>query len=289
MTVLRAGISMNRKVLIVGGIALAAATAATLFFYTLLADQIGGGGGEAQQTGLVVVASQSLPRGVKIAADDLSVEERPLEQIPPGAFQSKQEIEGLYLAHEVPQGRPITKASLPANGNGGVSGVIPPGMRAVSLHVEQYVGVNRLIEVGDRVDVMASTMPRSPGRPDSAIATVLQNVEVIATDRDITDRRAQIPNVTVLVNADQAGAITLADQAGEIRLSLRNPIDSGIIEAEDLRVREVLADTRSSKRVVRTDDGSNRAEPGLAPEQAEAPISQAAPAGGAGQRASLEE
>jgi pilus assembly protein CpaB len=225
---------------------------------------------------------------VKITADDLSVEIRPLAEIPPGAFHDKREVEGLYLAHEVPQGRPITKASLPANGNGGVSGVIPPGMRAVSLHVEQYIGVNRLIEVGDRVDVMVSNWPRSPGRQDSGIATILQNVEVIATDRDLTGRTAQLPNVTVLVNADQAGGITLADQSGEIRLALRNPIDATIIEAEDLRVREVLADTRSSKKVVRTEDGSNHSAPATI-EPVETPISQAAPARTAGERASLED
>jgi Flp pilus assembly protein CpaB len=161
-------------------------------------------------------------------------------------------------------------------------------MRAVSIHVEQYIGVNRLIEVGDRVDVMASNWERSPGRPDTTIATVLQNVEVLATDRDETERRAQIPNVTVLVNADQAGALTLADQAAELRLALRNPIDEAIIEAEDLRVREVLADPRASKRV-RTEDGGNRSElPAPAP-LIDKPVSQAGPAAGERQRASLEE
>ena len=279
---------MNRKVLIVGGVALAAATAATLFFYTLLADKIGGRGAETEARGAVVVATQSLPRGVKIAAEDLAVETRPLAEIPPGAFSSKQDLEGLYLAKEVAQGRPITKDSLPANGNGGVSAVIPPGMRAVSLHVEQYICVMRLIEVGDRVDVMVANWPRAPGRPDATIATLLQNVEVIATDRDVDDRRAQIPNVTVLVNADQAGAVSLADQAGDIRLALRNPIDSAIIEAEDLRIREIVADSRSTKRVVRTEDGANRAEPAQQPEPTESPISKAAPAQAADRRAGLE-
>ena len=278
---------MNRKVLIVGGIALAAATAATLFFYTMLADKMGGQD-ETVQTGPVVVAVHSLPRGVKIEANDLEVQVRPLADIPPGAFSTKEALEGLYLAQEVMAGRPITASDLPAKGNGGVSAVIPPGMRAVSIHVEQYIGVNRLIEVGDRVDVMASNWQRSPGRPDTTIATVIQNVEVLATDRDEADRRAQIPNVTVLVNADQAGALTLADQAAELRLALRNPIDEAIIEAEDLRVREVLADPRSSKRV-RTEDGGNRSEIPAALPSADKPVSEVAPAAGEKQRASLEE
>jgi Flp pilus assembly protein CpaB len=162
-------------------------------------------------------------------------------------------------------------------------------MRAVSVHVEQYIGVNRLVEVGDRVDVMASNWQRAPGRADTTIATVLQNVEVIATDRDQADRRAQIPNVTVLVNAGQAGLLTLADQAGELRLALRNPIDETIIEAEDLRAGQVLADGRSSKKVVRTEDGGSRAEPAPAPAPtSDGPISQASPTTEA-QRASLEE
>ncbi|MCB1020204.1 MAG: Flp pilus assembly protein CpaB, partial [Acidobacteria bacterium] len=121
---------MNRKVLIVGGIALAAATAATLFFYTVLADRMGGGE-KAVATARLVVAAHSLPRGVKIAKDDLEVETRPAAEVPPGAFTSPEQLEGLYLAQEVMAGRPITSASLPANGNGGVSAVVPPGMRAV--------------------------------------------------------------------------------------------------------------------------------------------------------------
>jgi pilus assembly protein CpaB len=280
---------MNRKVLIVGGVALGAAAAATLFFYTLLSDQIHGG--EEAQTGPVAVAAHALPRGVQLTKDDIEIQTRPLAEIPPGAFRSAVHLEGLYLAQEVAAGRPITASSLPAKGNAGVSSVIPPGMRAISIHVEQYIGVNRLVEVGDRVDVMASNWMRSPGRTDMTIATVLQNVEVLATDRGSKDRNAQIPNVTVLVNADQAGRLTLADQAAELRLALRNPVDEAIIEAEDLRSREVLADSRSSKTVVRTDDGRNRAEPPPpAPSAADdAPLSQDAPAAGGGQRAGLED
>ncbi|MEZ5366515.1 MAG: Flp pilus assembly protein CpaB [Bryobacterales bacterium] len=268
---------MNRKVLIVGGIALAAATAATLFFYTVLADRIGGGE-QAVATARVVVAAHSLPRGVKIEKDDLQVETRPASDVPPGAFASPEQIEGLYLAQEVMAGRPITSASLPANGNGGVSAVVPPGMRAVTLHLEGYIGVNRLIQVGDRIDVMASNWARSPGRVEMALATLLQNVEVLAIDREVNARTATTPNITVLVNADQAADLTLADQAGEIRLALRNPIDGAILEEADLRARDVLADTRSNKRVVRAEDGSNRNEaPRQAPSAEDAPISQAAP------------
>ncbi len=280
---------MNRKVLIVGGIALAAATAATLFFYTILSDRIGGSG-EAPRTGLVAVAAQSLPRGVKLAAADIEIQTRPLAEIPSGSFRSVDQLEGLYLAREVMAGRPITASSLPAEGKAGVSAVIPPGMRAVSLHVEGYLGVNRLLGVGDRVDVLAANALRSPGRSDISIATVLQNVEVLATDRDADDRQSSAANVTVLVNADQAGLVTLADHSGEIRLALRNPIDEAIIEAEDLRARQVLADSRTSRRKVRTADGANR--DGSAPPAAvadDAPISGDAQPAADPRRASLED
>ena len=87
---------MNRKVLIVGGIALAAATAATLFFYTVLADRMGGGE-KAVATARLVVAAHSLPRGVKIAKDDLEVETRPASEVPPGAFTSPEQLEGPFV------------------------------------------------------------------------------------------------------------------------------------------------------------------------------------------------
>jgi Flp pilus assembly protein CpaB len=93
----------------------------------------------------------------------------------------------------------------------------------------------------------------------------------------------------VLVNADQAGRLTLADQASELRLALRNPIDQQIIEAEDLRVRDVLADSRSSKRVVRTEDGGDRSTaPASSASPEEVPVSKGETATD-GQRAALKD
>jgi len=100
---------MNRKVLIVGGIALAAATAATLFFYTLLQDRIGGA--EAVQSGPVAVAAHGLPRGVLLEAEDIEIQTRPLAEIPPDAFKSREQLQGVYLAREVLAGWPITAST----------------------------------------------------------------------------------------------------------------------------------------------------------------------------------
>ena len=116
-------------------------------------------------------------------------------------------------------------------------------MRAVTVHVNEFAGVTQLVQRGDRVDVMVANLPRSPGRPDVRLKTVLQNIEVVATGREPVTReqRNPIPVVTLLVEAKESERLTLADQSGAVRLALRNPLDESVeITGGPIRLSDVM-------------------------------------------------
>lgn len=242
---------MKKKLLIVAVVAVLAATATTAFFYNVLSHQVATT--QPAKVTAVVVATRDLPRGALLQAEHLEILELPETQIPVGAVQGVESLLGRYLAVSVPAGRPLLDSYFPSRETGGIAAAIPPGMRAVSLHVEEYAGVTELVEAGDRVDVLMATERRAPGKPGINVHTILENLEVLDTGRwsqpTSQPQPTKPPVVTVLVQSKFAETLSLADQAGAVRLSLRNPTDQEavITDAEPVRSR-LSARARSSSR-----------------------------------------
>ncbi len=197
---------MKRKALFVGLMALLAASGVTAFLYYLVADRlIEPTVVEASTQQPVIVAARGIARGVRLDESDLFIETRDVEQIPPGAYDSIDRLTGKLVVQPVAEGELLLPGHFPATGNGGLSSAIPPGMRAVSLHVEEYAGVTQIVEVGDRVDVHVASGCRSPGRGEITLRTLSQSLEVLSTGREFAeDRRKAIPVVTVLVASEHA-------------------------------------------------------------------------------------
>lgn len=219
---------MNKKVLIVAGVALAAAVATTVFFGVVLSDQLTPPTEPAEV--VIAAAVRDLPRGTRLTPADVELTRVSATEAPAGTFSSLEAVEGRFLLQAVPSGAPLTDSVFPSSESGGLAATIPLGMRAVSLHVEEYAGVTELVESGDRVDIYMASERRSPGRADISVKTVLENIEVIDTGRwdQQPGRQEPAPVVTVIVNYEDARALTLADQSGAIRLALRNPTDGNI-------------------------------------------------------------
>lgn len=110
---------------------------------------------------------------------------------------------------------------------GGLTAIIPDGMRAVTLRVDDTISVGGFVRPGHRVDVLTTVDFR--GERDATVTKViLQNVQVLATGQEIDsdDKDPKItPTVTVLVNLEQAERLALAANSGKIRLALRNSND----------------------------------------------------------------
>ena len=114
------------------------------------------------------------------------------------------------------------------NAGAGLPALIPPGMRAVAVRVNDVVSVSGFVTPGSRVDVLLTGTPGGSGEEQTT--TVLQNIEVLASgprlERTSTGEAQNTAVITLLVSPDDAQRLTLASTQGHIQLALRNPLDT---------------------------------------------------------------
>jgi len=124
------------------------------------------------------------------------------------------------------ENEPILDAKLAPVGSGaGLPAVIPPGMRAVSIRVDEVVAVAGFVGPGTRVDVMLTGVSNN----ESQTRTILENVQVLAAGQkiqpDAQGRAEKVNVVTLLCSSEDAAKVTLGASDGHIQLLLRNPMD----------------------------------------------------------------
>src|SRR5258708_7128049 len=173
------------------------------------------------------VAANDLQVGAKLEDHDVRLARFAQSVIPSGAFTKKTQVVGRGVVLPVSKGEFILPSKLAAaNAGSGLPSLIPPGMRAVSVRVNDVVSVAGFVQPGSRVDVLATG---SQGN-DRQTTTVLENVAVIAVgknlERNPTGDTQSAPVITLLVSPDDGQRLTLASQEGRIQLALRNPLDT---------------------------------------------------------------
>ena len=184
----------------------------------------------AARTQPVVVAAADLGLGTELKKEDLTVVNFPEGHAPEGGFASAAEILGRGIIVPIVKNEPVLKAKLASKEAGfGLPTVIPDGMRAVSVRVNEVIGVAGYVLPGTRVDVVATVSPTGNGA-DMTSKVILTNVQVLAAGTKIdreTDKNKPMPVsvVTLLVNPEEAERLTLASTEGKIQLALRNPLD----------------------------------------------------------------
>ena len=250
---------MQKKLLIVIGVGLVAATASTYLFYQFLSESAESTTGGIEIRHSIVVAARDLDRGAQLKPSDLTAAPWASEHLPVGAFTEPAALVGKILANDVRQHEPLMDSRLSMGAGGSAAGRVPQGMRAVSVDLVEYAGVNFLVQSGDRVDIMVSNGPPSNGNRKLQIKTILQNIEVLATGREPVgdDRRSQRSVATLLVNAEDAEALSIADHTGFIRLALRNPLDGEVHITSGGRLKDVTSRSaaRSGRRNTRVAAG----------------------------------
>jgi pilus assembly protein CpaB len=197
------------------------------------------GSGPSEPGTEVIVAADDLQVGAKIEEHDIKIIRIPVSDLPPGSPRRKSEVLGHGVIIPISKGEFILPTKLAAeNAGAGLPSLIPPGMRAVSVRVNDVVSVAGFVTPGSRVDVLLTGTPG--GSSDSQTTTVLQNVQVLAADRRLernANGEAQTTNVaTLLVTPDDAQRLTLASSEGHIQLALRNPLDTHSVDVSPSRV-----------------------------------------------------
>ena len=217
---------MNRsRLLMIGGLALAVGLLVAFTVYNRLRTFAGASNNMGGVP--VVVAADDIQVGAKVQAQDVLVVTIPPAAVPPGAFSATSKVLGRGAVMPVSKGEFILPSKLAAlNAGAGLPSLIPQGMRAVSVRVNDMVSVAGFVQPGTRVDVLATG---SNGN-ERQTTTVLENVAVIAVgktlDRSSSTDAQTAPVITLLVSPDDAQKLALVSQEGRIQLSLRNPLDT---------------------------------------------------------------
>ncbi|MCL4841066.1 MAG: Flp pilus assembly protein CpaB [Bryobacteraceae bacterium] len=271
---------MDRRFLTVLGVSLVFALVVTSIFYQMTTSA---GPQKAEVTDLtdLVVAARPLPVGMTVKAADLKVVKVATASFPKGAYSKPEDVLDRPVVSNILHDEPILDGRLAQRGSGfGLSPIIPVGMRAVTVRVNDVVGVAGFVLPGMRVDVLITGQP--PGSVARVTKTVLQNILVLSAgatiQTDPSGKPVNAPNVTVLVTPQQAEMITLAGNEGRIQLVLRNAGDQGVESTAGLttttlygsHARAGMAQQRESNDPF---DGADRPRPRPRP----APVAAAAP------------
>ena len=177
----------------------------------------------------VVVAVANLPQGSRIRSTDLKLASVPEALLPRNSFSRVDDVQGRSVTGEIFQDEPVLGDRIAAPGSvPGLAPMIASGQRAVSVRVNDVIGVAGFVQPGMRVDVLMTGRP--PGTSDSATRTVLQNVVVLSAGQILqAEPKGQAINanvVTLQVTPQEAEILILASGEGHIQLVLRSPGDS---------------------------------------------------------------
>lgn len=250
---------MNRgiRTLIVVAVAVLVATLATMAVYRAV-ERIPRL--EVEQAGVpTVVAARNLPIGTGLSAADLRVIDWPARNPVQGGFSSIDQVVNRGLVADMVENEPVTSLKLAAvEAGSGLPPTIPPGMRAISVQVNDVVGVAGFVTPGNHVDVVATISRDRETAPMSRV--VVSNVKVLAAGTKTDQQKAQNGQpiqttvVTLLVSPADGERIALASNEGRLHLTLRNPLDGEPTDTPGIRIASLLGapDPPPTPKVVRT-------------------------------------
>ena len=135
-------------------------------------------------TAKVAVASGDLAEATTLAPEHVTLVDWPLASLPQGTFTEADKLVGRVVVNKIVKGEPLLEGRLAAVGAGrGLAALLEPGTRAVSVRVDDVVGVAGFIHPGDSVDVIVTMKPREDGNSLPASKVILQNIRVLAVGR----------------------------------------------------------------------------------------------------------
>lgn len=181
----------------------------------------------------VVTVKDDIKPGDPLSAGDLTLTTLSTAEAPEGAFASVDELVGRVAVSAIRRGQVIYDSALASKGSGaGLAALVPQGMRAISIQVDEFNGVGNLLVPGSRVDVVA-TIPVEQGQGIMA-RTICQDLKVTAVGQQLSvsadkdkdgDSSHAAKSVTLLATPKQVQLIQLATSTGRPRLVLRSNTD----------------------------------------------------------------
>ncbi len=192
----------------------------------------------------VVVAAKDIAIGAKLEPDAVKLVRWSRDSVPQGAYTDPQAVAGSFARNEFVANEPIVanKLFMGEKTAGVMPLLIPPGMRAMSVPVDEVSDIAGFVAPHTRVDILVAVAGTGPGEP-SFSRIVLQNIEVLAVAQEIEhvkDAPEVVKVVTLLVTPVDAEKLTLASREGLLRLAMRNYSDSKIVATKGIGLPDLL-------------------------------------------------
>jgi len=234
---------MNQRLISVLAFAFIVSAGASLLLYRLLSSRVTT---KAEpNSSKLILAARDLAPGALIRDADLR-EGDWTGTIPEGVLQKKEDIVGRGVISPIFASEPVVENRLALKGGGaGLAALIPKGMRAVAIRVNEIVGVAGFAVPGMRVDVLVSgSAPGAASAMGAITQTLLQNVQVLSAgqnfQKDAEGKPVSVPVVNLLVTPQQAEMLSLASTQTSIQLVLRNPLDTDIAKTTGSAVAQLF-------------------------------------------------
>lgn len=208
----------------------------------------------------VAVANADIDLGQQLTPEAIKLVDWPSASLPPGIASDIQTLDGRVTKASLARGEPILDSKLtPVGTKGGLSAVIASGKRAITVRVNDVVGVAGFALPGSFVDIIVNTQRDKDGKPgpgtaergDQSISKiVLEKILVLAVAQEVNrdETKPKVVNaVTLEVSPEEAEKIDLARSVGTLSLVLRNQVDprpvdtAGATKDSLLKIPEIAA------------------------------------------------
>jgi pilus assembly protein CpaB len=207
-------------------------------------------------TNKVAVALLDISLGARIAPEMVRMVDWPANALPPGAFSDPKLLDARVTRTSIQHGEPIMESKLaPPGTQGGLSAVVGEGKRAMTVRVNDVVGVAGFALPGNYVDILVNTQDElaknASGRDPSISKIVLERILVLAIAQESSrdDTKPKVVNaVTLELTPDQAEKLDLARSVGTLSLVLRNQIEDKPVNTEGA-TKTSLLDTKVAAQV----------------------------------------
>ena len=218
----------------------------------------------------LVVAALPLPLGTRLDASNTRIVQWPANQQMAGMFSRVEDVMNRAVISPLAENEPVLEAKLASKESGaGLPATIPEGMRAVSVAVNDVIGVAGFVIPGTMVDVLVTGRVIGTSGGDNVTRTILENVRVMASGQKIEPDREGKPQtvavITLLVTPDEATKLTMASTEGKIQLALRNTIDTKKNDPKAVMQTALFSPEGAMVKPIHTTSGKKSAAPTAPP------------------------
>jgi len=239
---------MNKRFVIMIIIALLCATLAAWIANNWIKNKGAGENNTAETSSPVIVAAVEIPFGTKLDASHFKIIQWHSSDLPKGSFSKSEDVLGKIAKNSFYPNEIITDKRVAEHLEGSaLASLITLNYRAMTVRVNDVVGVAGFIMPGNKVDILSTIVVRKGAKQKALTTTLLTYIKVLAVDQDVSPDKQKptvVRAVTLELLPKQAEQIVAAMKEGTIQLTLRNPLD-------DAEPEEIVIEQPTRRKVIR--------------------------------------